>query len=184
MIIVEGPDGSGKTTLIKKLSERTGLSVSPRVVSKDAESMVDLKTWTEMNVKQGWQPLIFDRHRLISEPIYGPVLRTKAEPGFGDSEWFYDQLYRFYRAEPFIIYCLPPFSAVWENVRSDPDNTVVAHEGTCRSIYGAYFNKAHTEQVLYKHSFMYDYTESTLAALQENYFCARVSELARAWRLQ
>lgn len=184
MIVVEGPDGSGKTTLIEKIKARTGLQVAPRVVSKDAEAMVDLKKWTEKNVSDGWQPVIFDRHRLISEPIYGPILRETPEPGFDDQEWFFKQLAAFYALEPFIIYCLPPLKVVWENVKFDADNRVVGQEPITRAIYGAYFNKAHTEQVLYKHSFMYDYTEPALAAMQENYFCARINELAKAWRLR
>ena len=68
MIIVEGPDGAGKTTLIRQLQERwPDLAVAPRVVSKDAEAMVDLQEWVNINLSDGPQYKIFDRHRLISE---------------------------------------------------------------------------------------------------------------------
>ena len=159
MIVVEGPDGAGKTTLIDDIISATGLDVSPRVVSKDAEAMVDLKKWTEENVAKGFQNLIFDRHRLISEPIYGPILRTEPEPGFDDLPWFQGQLRRFYQLEPVLIYCLPPLQVVWENVCNDPDNRVVHYEGTIAKIYGAYFNKAITDHVLErKNVWIYDYT--------------------------
>lgn len=142
MIIIEGPDGSGKTTLIKQLAGVTQLPIAPRVVSKDAEAQVDLVEWVEQNLKQGFQATMFDRHRLISEPIYGPTLRAKAEPMFDNFIWLSNQLHRFYGMGPVIIYCLPPFEAVWESVRSDPDNKVVHDERTARAIYNLYVTRA------------------------------------------
>lgn len=142
MIIVEGPDGSGKTTLIEQLVEHTGLPVAPRVVSKDTEAMVDLKKWTEDNVWGGWQPTIFDRHRLISEPIYGPIFRDKDEPGFENLYWFSHMLGEFYRTGPVLIFCLPPLTEVMANVISDPDNRVIAPR--TREVWGAYRNLAVT----------------------------------------
>lgn len=163
MIVVEGPDGAGKTTLIRQIVEGTGLSVAPRVVSKDAEAMVDLKRWVVRNVKRGWQNKIFDRHRLISEPIYGPLLRDQPQPGFDDPEWFSAQLYEFYRIPPVIIYCLPPFEVVWDKVSRDPDNKVVARLATMRALYGAYWNKAWTDYALCGQDvIIYDYTSDAV----------------------
>lgn len=160
MIIVEGPDGAGKTTLINRLSEELDLPIAPRVVSKEAEAMVDLKAWTENNVKLGFQATIFDRHRLISEPIYGPALRDTDEPGFDDPVWFINMMYNLYDLDPVIIYCLPPFETVWQNVSNDPDNLVVANWHTLKSIWGAYYNKAVTEVVFRPTStLVYDYTQ-------------------------
>lgn len=164
MIVVEGPDGAGKTTLIETISRDLDIPVAPRVVSKDAEAMVDLKLWVEENVRQGFQRRIYDRHRLISEPIYGPALREKPEPGFDDPDWFHLHLQHFYDNEPMVIYCLPPFSEVWRNVTSDNDNRVVQARHIIRGIYGAYWNKAHTDQVLYKNAWIYDYTDESFAS--------------------
>lgn len=142
MIIIEGPDGSGKTTLIKQLAGVTQLPIAPRVVSKDAEAQVDLVDWVEKNLKEGFQATLFDRHRLISEPIYGPTLRAKAEPMFDNWVWLTNQFNRFYNIGPVIIYCLPPFGAVWDSVRSDPDNKVVHDERIARAIYNMYVTRA------------------------------------------
>lgn len=136
MIIVEGPDGAGKTTLIKQLAERYDLPIAPRVVSKDAEAMVDLKAWVEENVSQGFQPMIFDRHRLVSETIYGPILRDKQEPGFDDWVWMSVMIDRFYNCNPLIIYCLPDLEVVKANIAGDIDNKVVW--GSIDAIYAAY----------------------------------------------
>lgn len=138
MIVVEGPDGSGKTTLLTKIKEETGLDIAPRVVSKDTEAMVDLTAWVEENVERGWHPTLYDRHRLISEPIYGPAVRQSLEPGFDDPYWFHTMLQRFYHSQPLIIFCLPPLEVVQANIFGDPDNIVVADK--IRQIWAGYFN--------------------------------------------
>jgi GTPase SAR1 family protein len=160
VIIVEGPDGAGKTTLINTLKEKLNLEVAPRVVSKDAEAMVDLRVWVEKNLMAGWQPLIFDRHRLISEPIYGPILRAEWEPGFSEVDWLVPTLHQFYTLEPIIIYCLPPFKTVWDNVLSNDDNRLFhGNPQGVRAIWGAYLNKAATDFAFNKNVYLYDYTE-------------------------
>lgn len=159
MIVVEGPDGGGKTTFIDLLKGYVNLEVAPRVVSKDAEAMVDLKLWVHENVKRGFQELIFDRHRLISEPIYGPALREKLEPGFSELSWFYAMLEAFYASKPILVYCLPPLEVVWENVMGNEDNRIFHTNGRAlQQIWAAYLNKATTDQVLGKHVIIYDYT--------------------------
>lgn len=140
MLVVEGPDGGGKTTLIKLLSEELGLPVAPRVVSQGTEAMVDLKDWVDNNLEEGFQPVIFDRYRLISEPIYGPILRDQAQPGFDDITWLGPRIKRFYDLDPIIIYCLPSYDLVEDNVISDPNNAAVKFD--IAAIYSAYVAKA------------------------------------------
>lgn len=158
MIVVEGPDGAGKTTLINKLSEQFSLPVAPRVVTKGAEAMVDLKTWTEDNVARGWQSTLFDRHRLISEPIYGSVLRKRAEPGFGDPFWLFSMYRMFYmHCRPIIIYCLPPFQVVQEHVMADTENQPEKVRTQIAKLYMLYSAKAASDAVL-ANALIYDYT--------------------------
>lgn len=178
MIVVEGPDGAGKTTLIKELCERTGLEVAPRVVSKDAEAMTDLVEWTERNVDRGFHLNIYDRHRLISEPIYGPIIRGTLEPGFDDPNWFYTMLHQFYLNDPVIVYCLPPLQVVWNNVKDDRDNDVVNQGDTIKKIWMAYMNKAYTEHLLRPspETFVYDYTETTFSSALVNLICQHIDK--------
>lgn len=160
MIIVEGPDGCGKTLLAKQLSRMTSFPIAPRVVSEDAEAMVDLVKWTNDNLKAGWQSVIFDRHRLISEPIYGPILRGELETGFDNFAQMNYWLDLFYRIDPIIIYCLPPMKTMRGNVMGNPANRIYHdHPQRVNLVWGAYFNKAITEQTLRSsNTYMYDYT--------------------------
>lgn len=139
MIVVEGPDGSGKTTLIREIQAQFSVTIAPRVVSKDAEAMVDLKKWVEEDNKKLGQGVVYDRHRLISETIYGPILRDHPEPGFDDLEWLASQMQWFYRKKPVIIYCLPPQYVVLDNASSLPRHATVEH---ARKIYRAYTARA------------------------------------------
>jgi hypothetical protein len=159
VIILEGPDGGGKTTLIDKIRVEFDLPVSPRVVSKDTEPLakLDMMAWVEKNVTAGFQNVIFDRHRLISEPIYGAVLRSVFQPGFDNPQWLSMMCYMLYhRVTPIIIYCLPPFEVVKGNVYSDEDNRRV--RDVIRKIYALYTAKAAYDAALWG-TFIYDYTQ-------------------------
>lgn len=158
MIVVEGPDGGGKSTLIRDLSERYMFPIAPRVVSKDTDAMVDLKAWVEDNTLQGFQYKFFDRHRLISEPIYGPILRDQIQPGFDDVSWLGWQMRLFYQAKPIIIFCIPPLEAVRANVIGDgEDNKVV--RSRIDKIYSAYVARATIDEFFRPgRTMIYDYT--------------------------
>lgn len=141
MLVVEGPDGSGKSALVERLRSTLGMPVAPKVVSSDTEALVDLAAWTEANVAKGFQRTIFDRHRLISEPIYGPILRPTQDSNFMDLGWMNEMTWRFYQARPIIVYCLPSFDEVVANVnREETDNSAVAD--SIAAIYTAYVNRA------------------------------------------
>lgn len=140
MIIFEGPDGAGKTTLINQISSKLGIPIAPRVVSKEAKAMFNLMEWVDNNLDEGFQRMIFDRHRLISETIYGPILRPEAEGGFDRMAWLAPRMKRLYELEPIIIYCLPTRAAVRGNVMHDDDNEVV--RSRINSLYSAYVARA------------------------------------------
>lgn len=145
MLIFEGPDGAGKTTLIEQLSTKFGIPVAPRVVSKETKAMFNLMDWVDENLDKGFQRMIFDRHRLISESIYGPILRPEAESGFDRMAWLAPRLRRLYELKPIIIYCLPNLGAVQSNVRGDEDNEAV--RSRINSIYSSYVSRASLDSI-------------------------------------
>lgn len=169
MIIVEGPDGGGKTTLAKQLAYDLKLSIAPRVVGADTKAMVDLRLWVEENLDLGFHEKIYDRHRLISEPIYGAILH-RIEPGFDDVSWITAMMSNFYAIDPIVIYCIPPKVTMIHNVLTgDDDNSAI--EAKAEIIYGAYLARAAID-VANEIAFIYDYTrhgyESLLQAVEHD----------------
>lgn len=163
MLIVEGPDGAGKTTLIAELKRYLPWPVAPKVVDKDTQRMVNIEDWVVENLERGYQRTIFDRHRLLSEPIYGPVLR-------GDHAWepmmdgrYEEWFSRLVNIRPVILYCLPPFEVVKANVENDPDNSVVAP--VIAPLYSGYVTQSAMMLETRAPTVIYDYTSDSFDAL-------------------
>lgn len=141
MIIFEGPDGGGKTSLAVRMSRELGIPIAPKVVSADTQPLTNLRDWTEVNVSKGFQRTIFDRHRIISEPIYGPAMRAKQDLAFCDLGWMLEMTSRLYACDPIILYCLPPLHVVRKNVFNDDTNNE-AVKGRIGAIYAGYVARA------------------------------------------
>lgn len=157
MLILEGPDGAGKSTLAKDIADCICIPIAPRVVSKETQALTDLKVWVEQDLQQGFRFMLFDRYRLISEPIYGPILRDTQQPGFKDFMWYSEQLANLYHIFPVIVYCLPPLEMVLQNIENDPDNTAVKEK--IENLYTAYVAKAAADSAFgLTDVFIWDYT--------------------------
>ena len=106
MIIVEGVDNSGKTRLVEWLIEKLpGVKVIHSHGPVQSELMVE-QLLADINMAYRYQkPIVFDRFPLISEEIYGSVLRggnlfTKSHDRELLMEWFRS-------LAPLIIHCRP-----------------------------------------------------------------------------
>lgn len=158
-IIIEGPDGAGKTSLITKLTEVfPELHLMGRVVRKDTTTDIDLVEWVRHDNMLTWQPNIYDRHRLISEPIYGPILR-RSSPGFDSWPWMVQMTRQFYSRRPFMVYCLPPKEVVKANIYEDTANDNTAIIDVWEPIYNAYVARAAIDRSMHD-AFIYDFTNA------------------------
>lgn len=111
MIILEGPDGSGKSSLLKKLTKRFELPIHNRFCTSEKgpiphlfrEVYDDLRVWNE-------QPCsIFDRHSLISEYIYSLTTRdAEIDPQFLTS--VASTMLTKFAESSLVIMCLPPYA--------------------------------------------------------------------------
>lgn len=74
VIILEGPDGSGKTYLANALSQVYGYRIVKTDRPMPGENL--FKTYTDalMEALRDHRPVVFDRHYL-GESVYGPIMR-------------------------------------------------------------------------------------------------------------
>ncbi len=124
MIIVEGPDGSGKSTLIAKLGmdRRRFKSLRGGVGGVNAHGLGDgdfgwsgasaLASYTSTVCRHLHEALAFDRYHL-SEVVYGPLLRGHQELPPEDLERLNFVLHT--NQVP-VILCLPPLEVTLANV--------------------------------------------------------------------
>lgn len=76
IIIIEGADGAGKTTLANKLAEQTGFPIVHRSNPKSEEEKKQMMAMYIQTIKEN-KNCIFDRC-WYSEMVYGPVMRDKS----------------------------------------------------------------------------------------------------------
>src|SRR5690606_38614271 len=119
VIVLEGPDGAGKTTLSEHIRAEAGkryflmMRHSCRPLSfADAMRFYDLVNAANRNLD-----LLIDRHPLISEPIYGPLLRGhNLINRFSQNEI----IGMLERSVTHIVYCRPPLAVMENGLRSQP----------------------------------------------------------------
>jgi hypothetical protein len=94
-VILEGPDGSGKTTLANKLSGILGmnLQLSQGPPKFDGEIHERLAKYAKL------ERTIFDRHPVVSQTIYGHFR------GPGPDIPTTEEVNQLYASKPLIIYC-------------------------------------------------------------------------------
>lgn len=152
-VIIEGPDGSGKSGLINRLLKDLPLSLHHRASTSVGGPLADITTWYESDATNlqhptygpggEYGPWIYDRHPLISERIYAMHARDDVPQGkYADADWVTAQL-QFMAKHAIMVWCLPPKSHVFSNVNHNSGEQmpgVVNHIG---DIYRAYTRGAH-----------------------------------------
>lgn len=108
IIIIEGPDGSGKTTLAKQLSRQTGYKVIHRTRPKSEEEKAVMMD-EYLRVIRSRDNMIFDRS-WYSEMVYGPVMRDASVISY---QQMYDLERQLAEVGALIIYCTDTKSVMW-----------------------------------------------------------------------
>lgn len=120
IIIIEGPDGSGKTTLANQLSRQTGYKIIHRTRPKTEEDKAIMMD-EYLQAIRSMENMIFDRC-WYSEMVYGPVMR-------GASVISYSQMYDLERqlAEvgAMIIYCTDAKQVLWARCQERGEDYIV-----------------------------------------------------------
>lgn len=111
MIILEGPDGTGKTTLAERLAKEFNRRVQHSGGPPKDQSDIFARQERAMQFALHNAPVVMDRVPAISERIYGPIIRGK-DPFQGS-----DYLPKLMQAMPLpLIYCRPPLEVIRENM--------------------------------------------------------------------
>jgi len=121
VIIVEGCDNSGKTTLVNKL-HRVNSGIVIRSLGPNTEDLTKAYLakgiWVaKMAAYDGYLHLnvIFDRMPLISEEVYGRVLRGYSVFEDDWTHWWESMVGQL---NPFLIYCRPNREVMHHTIKS------------------------------------------------------------------
>jgi hypothetical protein len=99
MIIVEGMDNTGKSTLVKMLAEDLK-KLEARHSPSHLRGTVELIQWMNVELtKRSSHNYIYDRFPPISEEVYGPILRGQSIFKLPPNNWV--------PYEVLLIYCRP-----------------------------------------------------------------------------
>lgn len=138
MIIVEGVDGSGKDTLIERLLKDFGheLQLGPRASDSIKGPLTNLGGWLIRDIHE-WAYIettrVYNRYPVISEPIYGPLLRGYIDPTVPQ---VMEACRRQLEQQALVVWCCPPLDRVTQNVSKARDMPGV--EENIRTLYKHY----------------------------------------------
>jgi adenylate kinase family enzyme len=153
VIVVEGPDGAGKTTLARALASHYGFNIKNWGVERQQLKDEDPIARCHKAIRDSLDPErpMFIHDRLyISELIYGEVIRGEIA-GTPEDHRLIRSL--FWAIKPPVVVCLPPLDTVFENVKDETTEV----KANIQEIY----HKYHDESPRYfagMSPMFYDYT--------------------------
>lgn len=174
IIIVEGMDGTGKTTLVQQLAHR--LEIQPRklvgslgpgddyrlvLVNRTRSEITELET---ASAKGESIKRLYDRFPIISEAVYGSTLR--GHNCFGGL--YYPFRSRLLALKTVIIYCRPDREVIRANVQQGPQmDGVLEHFGELLHAYDKLFVEL-MESPVNSYITVFDYTRDEVGELIHN----------------
>lgn len=149
MIIVEGPDGAGKSTLVNSLADRLRY-----IVHRNSGPPKDVEALHERINKYRSLPhwTICDRHAGLSELIYGPIIRG-TRIAFNPSAILPGKV---------LIYCRPPLETLMAShviKESDPPDHAQKVTERIKAIVEAYDAAMPAWSLLVDKFYTYDFTQ-------------------------
>ncbi len=155
MVILEGPDGAGKSTLATALVRLTGFKYTHFTAPAQGVSFDDTCRIQVGEVHASGESVLFDRFHL-SERVYGPIARgvDTMSDDFEQSMWGL--------VRPVVVLCLPPWETAYTNwaQRNAERAEMIVKRSQYEAVYLAYESIRTTLPVL-----QYDYTRDSVVDL-------------------
>lgn len=137
IILVEGPDGAGKSTLAEKLSSAFGMPIhhfTEPVPGYDPlqECLEFIQEHDNYIIDRAWP----------STQVYAPIKRNAVELPHGRAL----EIERTYRDKLIIIYCTGNPRELWDNCQKRGEDYVTSYEEhlqICKAYDDLMYNKAH-----------------------------------------
>lgn len=123
IIIIEGPDGSGKTTLAEKLSKQTGYPVVHHSYPKTDEEKRMMLSYYLDTIETG-KNMIIDRC-WYSEMVYGEAIRGSSAISFPEMYLLETKLAKH---GALIIHCTDKPKTLWRRATKRGEDYVVDYE--------------------------------------------------------
>lgn len=123
IIIIEGPDGAGKTTLAEQISRQTKYPIIHRTKPKNEEEKKLMMGEYLQTIRSG-KNMIFDRC-WYSEMAYGPVMRDSSVISYPQMYELEEQLSK---VGAIIIYATGPKAALWQRCQKRGENYITTRD--------------------------------------------------------
>lgn len=138
VIILEGPDGAGKTTLAKEMQEQEGFHYFRCGVPEPGARLLEFYSGMILNALSTNSNVVIDRC-FVGETIYGPVMRNKSllEP---EDFQILIQLCR--KFDVLHVFCMPSYEVILSNWTSRRSAEYVDGERKLHAIYQGYRSQA------------------------------------------
>lgn len=171
IVILEGPDGAGKSTLARQLSDLLEVPVMHLGPPPEGISALDQCLSMIMNNRTQYMGAVMDRFH-IGERIYGPLMRGVDTLGY-DGQYLVEEGLLQLGAK--MIVCLPPVEVCLENWRARKGAEYVQEEDKIHEIHSRYLSVESRLPTL-----VYDYTKQTMIPVLEFLEFLEVSRDVRA----